>query len=215
MFTHKDNFTEVIDIILYKYNSIDSKLWSLLKRSVNHKKLSDESILIPYGEIKSIIVDNFSKDIDRIQATGGATLHKEATSIYFIWKMIDEMPKLRWIKVTLNKNSGYNRVVHVDEIKTIKYSIKCLRGTFRTFDHFSPSQIPLVNNILYRSGILFMNEHFRVLRLSNMLSRLDNFLSENNTSEMAVPISVFIQELEDYEVDDPEVLLITDYESDI
>ena len=215
MFTQGDNFTEVVDIILYKYNSIDNKIWSLVKRSIFQKSLAKDAVLVPVSSLQTILRHNFSTEIDRIQATGGSILHKEATSVYFLWKMIEEMPKLKWIKITLNKNSSYNRMVQVDEMKTIKYSIKSIRGTFRTFDYFSPSQMPIVNKILHRSKIMAPDEHFKVLKLSTLLRNLDNFLSENNTTEMAVPISLFIQQLEDYESDDPEVLLITDYELDI
>ena len=48
-----------------------------------------------------------------------------------------------------------------------------------------------------------------------MLRSLDIFLSEHNTSENATVIMRIIEVLEAYENDDPEVLVITDYDSDI
>lgn len=211
----QNNFTEIIDIVLYRYNSIDSKLWSLIKRESTYRKLDQDSLLVDVDTLYKIILTNFTSEINKFQAVEGSVVYKEATSIYFIWKMLTEIGSLKWVKINLLKNVNYSRVVTVDDMKTIKFSTKTIRGTFRTFDYFSSSQLPLVNHILYKAGILGANQHYRVVRLGKMLNSLDLFLSTNNSSEFAVPISTIINELEDFENDDPEVLIITDYDSDI
>ena len=40
----KDTFTEIVDITLYKYNSIDLKLWGIMSRDTGAKKVSDMTI---------------------------------------------------------------------------------------------------------------------------------------------------------------------------
>ena len=47
------------------------------------------------------------------------------------------------------------------------------------------------------------------------MSILDGFLSEDNAGETFGIINAIIQKLEQYEADDPEMLLITDRNSDI
>ena len=42
----KDTFTEIVDITLYKYNSIDLKLWGIMSRDTGAKKVSDDALLI-------------------------------------------------------------------------------------------------------------------------------------------------------------------------
>lgn len=216
MFTpSNNNFSEIVDIVLYKYNLIDARLWSLMRREKEHRVLDQGSILINAHLLKDIINENFRSEINKFHAMEGVIIYKEATSIYFIWKMLSEISSLRWVKINLIKNANYSRVVTIDEMKTIKFSIKTIRGTFKTFDHFNKHELPLVNSIFQKTKILQPGKAYNVVRLGTMLSSLDLFLSHHNTSEMVSPISTIINELEDYEVDNPEVLVITDYDSDI
>lgn len=216
MFTqNRDNFTEITDIVLYRYNSIDSKIWTLIKRTPNFKVLDTDSILVNVAALRSIILTNFRREINKFQAIETSMIYKEATSTYFIWRMLEDMPQLRWVKIDFIRNAGYSRIVSVDEMKTIKFSIKVLRGTFRTFDAFNRQELPLVNSILIRSKILNNGNHYGTIKLQNMLRSLDIYLSEHNTSENAMVIMKIIEVLEPYENDNPEVLVITDYDSDI
>lgn len=212
---NRNNFTEIVDIVLYRYNSIDGRLWSLLKREQDHRKLDQDSILVSASALNKVILMHFRSDVNKFQSVEGAMVYKEATSIYFLWKMLNEISSLRWVKINLIKNANYSRVVTMDEMKTIKFSIKTIRGTFRTFDYFAQTQLPLVNHILYKANILGANQHYKVVKMSKLLGSLDTFLLNNNSSEFAVPVSTMINELEDFENDDPEVLIITDYDSDI
>jgi len=216
MFTpNRDTFSEITDIVLYRYNSVDSKIWALIRKTNSFRNLDSDSILVEASAVRSILLNNFRKEINKFQAIETAMIYKEATSTYFIWKMLEDMPNLKWIKIDFVRNAGYSRIVSVDEMKTIKFSIKVIRGTFRTFDFFNSQQMPHVNMILLRSGILKDNKHYNVIKLQPMLKSLDIFLSEHNTSENATIIMRVIEVLEAYENDNPEVLVITDYDSDI
>lgn len=216
MFTpNRDTFSEITDIVLYRYNSVDSKIWALIRKTNSFRNLDSDSILVEASAVRSILLNNFRKEINKFQAIETAMIYKEATSTYFIWRMLEDMPNLKWIKIDYIRNAGYSRIVSVDEMKTIKFSIKIIRGTFRTFDYFSAQELPHVNMILLRSGILKDNKHYNVIKLQSMLRSLDIFLSEHNTSENATVIMRIIEVLEAYENDDPEVLVITDYDSDI
>ena len=216
MYTQEtDKFTEIIDITFYKYNSIDLKIWGLIKRNVGHRTLSTNSIIVKSNILKNIINTSFKQDLNRIDAIGSTGMHKEATSVYFLNQLFNSMSNLTWVKLTLNKNSSYNRLAEIDEIKTIKFNIKTIRGSIKLFDIFHPTELSGVNMLLVRSGILKPNEHFKVFKLTDLLNKLDLYISENNTSDVMSLLNPIILKLEMFEVDDPEVLLITDYNSDI
>lgn len=210
-----DYFTEIIDITLYKYNSIDLKLWGILQRDAEVKKSNEETVIVSKKRMLQYLELGFRKDVNRFHAVSGINIHKEATSVYFIWQIFETMPNLKYIKVNLNKNSSYNRIVTVDQAKTIKYDIKTLRGSIRMFDLFNMHEIHLSNSILVRAGLLNEGENFKIFRVKEFLESLDLFQSENNTVETLGVTNAFIHALEHHEQDNPEMLLITDWESDI
>ena len=212
---NRDTFSEVIDITLHKYNSIDLRLWGIVTRFSTTKKLGDDSVLIDVNDLKKIIYAGFKSEISRFKAISDVAIHKEATSIYFINQIFETMSNLRWVKFTLNKNASYSRIIDVDQIKTIKYSTKTLRGSIRLFDIFNEHEADVAGMILRRADLLGQEEHFMVMRVRQFLSSLDLFLSENNTTEVFNIINAIIQRVEVYESDDPEMLLIADKKSDI
>lgn len=212
---NKDDFSEVIDITLYKYNSIDIKLWGLIKRDTESKKLTTDSHLVPVNRMQQYMNKWFSAEINRFQSVGDVSIHKEATSVYFIWQLLNNTPNLTWIKVNLNKNLSYNRIVNIDKIKTIRYNIKTVRGSFRLFDVFGPRELNIVNDILDRCKLLNNNQMYKVFKLKKLMAILDMYLSEDSANETFGLINTIIQSLEQYEGDDPEILLITDRNSDI
>lgn len=212
---NRDTFSEVIDITLYKYNSIDLKIWGILCRSSGTKTLSDDSILVSKDDLQKAITHFFKSEINRFKSVSEVAVHKEATSVYFLQQMFDHMSNLLWIKITLNKNASYNRIINIDQIKTIKYSIKTLRGSIRLFDIFNEYECEVATKVLRRAGLLRGEEHFMVMRIKTFLDALDMFLSENNTTEIFNVINPIIQIAETYEADDPEMLLIADKKSDI
>lgn len=213
MFTeNKDTFSEVVDITLYRYNSVDNRIWGILKGFNSHKKLSKNSILVSSESLKSILLANFRKEINRVESLHSSIVHKEATSVYFLWKMLEDLVGLRWVKFTLNSNVSYNRVVDIDDMKTIKYSVKVVRGTLRLFDVFNKVQLPLVNSILYKANILKRGQQFTVIKADDLNTKLDIFLATNNSSEILTPINLIMQEIEPYQTDNPELLLVTDFD---
>lgn len=211
----KDYFSEVVDITLYRYNSIDIKLWGLISRDFECKKLGEDVYLVPINKMQQYINKWFMSDVNRFQSVSEVSIHKEATSIYFIWQMFTNMPNLRWIKVTLNKNLTYSRIVNIDQIKTIKYNLKTVRGSLRLFDMFNTRELNIVNGILEHCKLLAPDQMYRVFKLKKFMAVLDMYLSDDSAAETFGMVNAIIQKLEPYESDDPELLLITDRNSDI
>jgi len=213
MFTeNKDTFAEVVDITLYRYNSVDNRIWAILKNSEAHKKLSSHSILVSSDSLKEILLAHFRKEINRVESLHSSIVHKEATSVYFLWKMLEDLLGLRWVKFTLNSNVAYNRVVDIDDMKTIKYSVKVVRGTLRMFDIFNPAQLPLINTILHKAHVLKQNQQFTIIKVEDLMTKLDILLAKNNSSEIATPVNAILAEIDQYHTDNPELLLVTDFD---
>ena len=61
----------------------------------------------------------------------------------------------------------------------------------------------------------YQKKKFSVFKLKSFLESLDLFQSENNTVEVLGVTNAFIHTLEHHESDNPEMLLITDWDSDI
>jgi hypothetical protein len=80
---------------------------------------------------------------------------------------------------------------------------------------FNPHEVYLANRVLERAGLLETKENFKVIRVREFLGALDLYLAENNNTEVLGVTQMFIQRLEAYESDNPEMLLITDRDSDI
>lgn len=213
MFTeNKDTFAEVVDITLYRYNSVDNRIWAILKNSEAHKKLSKHSILVSSDSLKEILLAHFRKEINRVESLHSSIVHKEATSVYFLWKMLEDLLGLRWVKFTLNSNVAYNRIVDIDDMKTIKYSVKVVRGTLRMFDIFNPAQLPLINTILHKANVLKPNQQFTIIKVEDFMTKLDILLAKNNSSEIATPVNAILAEIDQYHTDNPELLLVTDFD---
>jgi hypothetical protein len=59
------------------------------------------------------------------------------------------------------------------------------------------------------------DEMYKVFKLKQFMTVLDMYLSDNQGTETFGIINAIIHKLEPYESDDPEILLITDRNSDI
>ena len=55
----KDRFTEIVDITLYKYNSIDLKLWGIMSRDSGVRKVGDDALLIHAKKLNSFLLKYF------------------------------------------------------------------------------------------------------------------------------------------------------------
>jgi hypothetical protein len=168
--------------------------------------------LVSSDSLKELLLAYFRKEINRVESLHSSIVHKEATSVYFLWKMLEDLLGLRWVKFTLNSNVAYNRVVDIDDMKTIKYSVKVVRGTLRMFDIFNPAQLPLINTILYKANILKPNQQFTIIKVEDLMTKLDILLAKNNSSEIATPVNAILAEIDQYHTDNPELLLVTDFD---
>ena len=102
-------FPEVIAVTLYKYNSIDCKLYTLILDNCLIKPHQD-TILVKKEDVSLMLSKHFKKEINKIPLIPEQTLHKEANTVYFLKKIMNEMPNLRWFQISYSKNSKFSRL---------------------------------------------------------------------------------------------------------
>ena len=217
--------SDVIDIVLYKYNHSDNKLWTGIRNNVEYLEPNDGSIIVTKDQLENYIKHSFKSELNIFNAAGYEVIHKEVNSIYFIVNMLKNMKQLRWIKLTLNKNSKYSRLVKdANGNSQIKFGFKILHMTIKTFDIFETfEEVQMFNKILIDQKILEDGTPYRRIKLNDLVDRLDewiiradkNVIESINETDMDVVDAVanMLDMMSDQKLsgDNPEVLLVTDY----
>jgi hypothetical protein len=216
------NTSDVVDVVLFKYNYNDNKLWTLIKNKVKYIEVNNDSIIISTDQLSEIITNHFSNEINMFNATGYEVIHKEVNSIYFIVNMIKQMKQLRWIKITLNKNRSYSRIVKdINGNSQIKFGFKILHLTIKAFEFLNQKEIEIFNKVLFDQGLLSGKETYCHIKLDKLNDELDQWIfkmddgdeieTENFESIGVITSVLDIFTEEKLSGDNPEVLLITDY----
>ena len=207
--------TDIIDVMLYKYNYYDFKIWTGTKNKLNYIEVNDQSILVSPKDLKKYIESTYPNELNKFKSIGSEFLHKDANSIYFFNTMLKEMSRLKWIKLTLDKSKNYSRMI---DDKTsgarIAFSFKVLHVTYKLFEMFDEDELKVFNNTLVNLKILEPNKPYQRHKLHYILSKLDAFVEKSvieHTAEVE-PVLIFLDSIEEkLEGDNPEVLLVTDY----
>lgn len=203
----------VVDATLYKYNYLDNKIITLLKNQLDYRNVNDGSYLVSKDQLKALLDSNFKNDINRINATGFEQFHKEATSIYFLNKMINDFVNLEYIKLTVSKNKSYSRLSELDGVKTLRFNFKVLAGTLKLYDIFqNEKDLSQINSILISLGLMQRNVPYARHHASHIFGALDSLVRTNEGNKNIDPALDLMDCIEDKIQDDnPKILLITDY----
>lgn len=203
-------FPEIIAATLYKYNSIDNKIWTLLMDNCNYKKHKG-SYLIKSKDVKKILEDYFKDNLDKLEILPESSLHKSADSIYFLNKMISEMKNLRWFQFTLDKNANYNRLgFDADGNKIIDFDFKVIRGSFRTFDIFKENEIKHVNYVL-REVRCIVDLQYSLVKLNSLVRRLETLANNSKNKNVINVCDRLIYHFKSWKEDNPQALIVTDF----
>lgn len=207
--------TDIIDVMLYKYNYYDFKIWTGAKNKLNYVEVNSQSILVSPKDLKKYIESTYPNELNKFKSIGSEFLHKDANSIYFFNTMLQQMSRLKWIKLTLDKSKNYSRMID-DKVNgaRITFSFKVLHVTYKLFEMFDEEELKVFNNTLIQLNILEPNKPYQRHKLNYILGKLDDFVERsviNHTSDVE-PVLIFLDSIEEkLEGDNPEVLLVTDY----
>jgi hypothetical protein len=204
-----NTFPEIISITLYKYNSIDSKLYTLIKNNCKNKAHKG-TIVVKAADINNILHAYFKDELDKISIISTKSLHKEATSIYFLNKMFNEMTNLRWFQITFSKNVSFSRIEYGAENRTIDFNFKVIRGSFRTFDIFKIEELEDVNQVLKDVGCI-RSLQYSLVKLDSLARHLEKRSVTSNDQNTQGVCARMLAYFDNWIEDNPEALIVTDY----
>ena len=206
-------FQEVIAVTLYKYNSIDGKLYTLICNECKIKQ-HQNTILVRREDIARLLYKYFRNEVDDLPLIPHEVLHKKANTVYFLKKILEEMPNLRWFQISYSKNSRFTRLSeNTKGEKTLNFEFKAIRGSFRTFDFFKEKDMEFVNYVLKEVGCI-KNINYSLVKLKALSDRLEK-LGVTDDQNVKNVCDRILQEFDYWYEDNPEALIITDYLEDI
>lgn len=202
-----------IDVTLYKYNYIDNKLWAQIQNDIDFIELGNDSIMVSSSQLKFILDTYYQSSINKIKSVGSDFMHKEINTVFFLFQILIEMENLQYIKLTLNKDKKYSRIIENDGIKMIQFSFKLLTATLRLYDLYEDDELPLVNTILEELEILEPGTPYTRLNAKELYNSILVYLEEKDPDDIEAGIVTDILDILESKIEkeDPLLLLITDY----
>jgi hypothetical protein len=202
---------DVIDVVLFRYNYIDSRLYNLCKTKAVRKN-SDGSIVVSYQVVNAILNAYFEKEVLASEMMPVEVAYKSATTIYFLKRLFSEMPNIKWVKLSLNKNRIYSRITDQQDLgPTIKFTFKIIHCTLRLHEVFEEEDLKTFNRLIEPLN-LFKDKPYTRIKAVKLLDKVESILAtmgfEQDAEVLAIFLDLFDAKLES---DNPDVLLVTDY----
>ena len=203
----------IIDATLYRYNYIDYRMWAQIRNQLDYKEMGRNSMIISSQQLKTFIAMNYQDEINKVSSYGFQVPRKDATSIYFMHRVSTEMVNLKYIKLTLDSDKSYSRVIEEDEDKTIKYDFAILKATLNLSDIFDQSPLTELNKILEEIGLLTPGKPYFNGQYLDILNRLEIQLAEIDKESRRSLIILALLEALDVSInkENPMLMVITDY----
>jgi hypothetical protein len=202
-----------IDVTLYKYNYIDNKLWAQIQNDTDFIELGNDSIMISSTQLKFVLDTYYQSSINKIKSVGSDFIHKEINTVFFLFQILLEMENLQYIKLTLNKDKKYSRIIETDGVKMIQFSFKLLTATLRLYDLYEDDELPLVNKILEELEVFEEGIPYARLNAKELYDSILFYLEEKDPEDLEAGIVTDILDILESKIEkeDPLILLITDY----
>ena len=204
----------IIDTTFYKYNYIEYKMWAQIRNELDYREMGDNSMIISAKQLKGFILENYSSEINKVASYGFQVPRKDATSIYFLHRVSSEMINLRFLKITLDSDKSFTRVIEDDKEQTIKYDFVILKARLDLSDVFVNPELQVLNKILEGIGLLTKGIPYANHPTDLIFAKLNEFLDlkEDELSIESQLVSALLDALElSLDNENPMLLLITDY----
>lgn len=206
-----------VDVTLHKYNYIDNRLWTQIHNEIDFIQNHDDSIIISITQLRTILDRHYISTINKIKTVGSEVIYKEINSIYFLYQMVLEMDNLQYIKLNLNMDKSYNRLVEIDGSKILQFGFKVLTATIRLSDIYDDDELESVNRVLNKLGILKTNQNYTRIFAKDLADIIDLHLIsieegvENELEEDSIVTDILDILEAKLEPENALILLITDY----
>jgi|TARA_R110000744_G_scaffold111560_1_gene209778 hypothetical protein len=204
----------IIDTTFYRYNYIEYKMWAQIRNQLDYKDMGDNSMIISAQQLKTFIVTNYSSEINKVGSYGFHVPRKDATAIYFLHRVSSEMINLKYLKITLDSDKSFTRVIEDDVEQTIKYDFAILKAKLDLSDIFVNPELQVLNSVLESIGLLSAGIPYSSHTADLIFTRLSGFLdsSEDELSLESQLASALLDAIDvSLDKENPMILLITDY----
>ena len=207
------NFPTVIDITLYKNNYYDNLLVNRVKKEIDYGDIPDlkDCYIVPAVDFQKVFYKSISSEIEKVNSLPNSDLQKNATSIYFLDKILSSLSKLKYIKINVSNEASYSRINKSEKVPTIFFNYKITASTIDLTELFSNDDLLKINNILIESEVAKWDEfvgynHIIEIKTYDFIT----MLKENESD----PIIQSLYDMIDpkTEQDDPLLFIITDFE---
>tara|TARA_B110000858_G_C17715961_1_gene432910 strand:- start:130 stop:777 length:648 start_codon:yes stop_codon:yes gene_type:complete len=203
----------IIDTTLYRYNYIDYRMWAQIRNQLDYKEMGRNSMIISSQQLKTFVAMNYGDEINKVASYGFQVPRKDATSIYFMHRVTTEMVNLKYVKLTLDSDKSYTRIVEEDEDKTIKYDFAILKATLNLADIFDEPELTELNKILEATGLLTPGKPYFNGQFLDIFNRLEIHL--NTLGKESIESLIVLALLDTLEIsidkENPMLMVITDY----
>ena len=203
----------VIDISLYRYNYIDYRMWAQIRNQLDYKDMGDNSMIISSEQLRAFIITNYKNEINKVASYGFQVPRKDATSIYFMHRVTTEMVNLKYIKLTLDSDKSYTRIIEEDKDKTIKYDFAILKATLNLADIFAEPELKQINLILEDMGLLIPGKPYFNGQYLHIFNKLEVYLSTTKKDSFESLVLLALLDALEISIDkeNPMLMVITDY----
>lgn len=206
---------DVIDVTLFKYNHYDNLIWTKCLNQVDYMQAREDEIIVSPFQLQTLLELNFERELNRIKSANFDLIHKDASSLFFLIKMLDDFENLKWIKLSLNRKRHFSRMVedYTGSNRQIKYSFKILKMTVRLSHMLPVNVIKDLNDILKKVNLVDKEKPFHNIRLKNIVMAIEAALNiADMTDDQAESLNYLLDCFDSkMEGDNPEVLFVTDW----
>jgi hypothetical protein len=204
----------IIDTVFYRYNYIEYRMWAQIRNQLDYREMGDNSMIISAAQLRTFISKNYSSEINKVESYGFHVPRKDATVIYFMHRVASEMINLKYLKITLDSDKSFTRIIEDDEEQTIKYDFAILKARFDLSDMFVNPELQILNTVLEGLGLLSIGIPYSNNPTDLIFSKLNAFLDASE-DEMSIECQLVAALLDAIDVsldkESPMMLLITDY----
>lgn len=209
------DFVDVIDVTLFKYNHYDNLIFTKCLNQLDYLRVDDDSILVTPDQLQALFELNFEKDLRRINAITFELIHKDASSLFFLNKILEDFYRLKWVKLTLSKRRNFSRLVEDFEktSRQIKYSYRVVHSTIRLNELMDVDTILKLNSRFEGVGLLDKKTPYSRRKLKTIIYGLESIMHNADIDEEeAEAISLLFDVIDSkLEGDNPDVLLVTEW----
>jgi len=205
---------DVIDVTLFKFNHYDNLIWTKCLNQLDYMRVDENTIVVSPYQLQTLLDLNFNRELKRIKSITFELIHRDASSLFFLDKIVEEFENLKWIKLSLSKSRTFSRMIEDFEgsNRQIKYSYKILKATIRLTDFLQISDVVKLNTVLKDIGLI-IDKPYKSHKVRDMIIQLEMAMNSDMVDDHTAEVISFILDTLDnkMEGDNPDILLVTDW----